>query len=180
MLFAVDKHWDKIAAGFAINEGGGGRLDSSGKPLIMTVQAAEKFPQDYVLEVTNPGGHSSRPVKKNAINQLAAGLADAKSRLEELRRLTAMLGARLRVEEGEDVAAIAIRTVRSVGATYVFMGTPSERRGLARLGAGSERALLTRLLRGLPGVDVRIVADPKLRACAGESPPPFEDFAGAD
>jgi acetylornithine deacetylase/succinyl-diaminopimelate desuccinylase-like protein len=41
----------------------------------MTVQAAEKFPQDYVLEVTNPGGHSSRPVKKNAINQLAVGLA---------------------------------------------------------------------------------------------------------
>jgi acetylornithine deacetylase/succinyl-diaminopimelate desuccinylase-like protein len=27
-----------------------------------------------VLEVTNPGGHSARPVKKNAINQLAAGL----------------------------------------------------------------------------------------------------------
>jgi acetylornithine deacetylase/succinyl-diaminopimelate desuccinylase-like protein len=63
-----------IDAEFAINEGGGGRLDSSGKPLIMVVQAAEKFPQDYVLEVTNPGGHSARPVKKNAINQLAAGL----------------------------------------------------------------------------------------------------------
>ena len=63
-----------IDAEFALNEGGGGRLDSQGKPLIMTVQAAEKFPQDYILEVTNPGGHSSRPVKKNAINQLAKGL----------------------------------------------------------------------------------------------------------
>jgi acetylornithine deacetylase/succinyl-diaminopimelate desuccinylase-like protein len=58
-----------IDAEFAINEGGGGRVDSSGKPLIMTVQAAEKFPQDYVLEVTNPGGHSARPVRKNAINR---------------------------------------------------------------------------------------------------------------
>src|ERR1700759_1560561 len=62
-----------IDADFAINEGGGGRLDASGKPLIMTVQAAEKFPQDYVVEVTNPGGHSARPVTKNAINELAAG-----------------------------------------------------------------------------------------------------------
>jgi acetylornithine deacetylase/succinyl-diaminopimelate desuccinylase-like protein len=63
-----------IDAEFALNEGGGGRLDKDGKPLIMSVQAAEKFPQDYTLEVTNPGGHSARPVPKNAINQLAAGL----------------------------------------------------------------------------------------------------------
>jgi acetylornithine deacetylase/succinyl-diaminopimelate desuccinylase-like protein len=63
-----------IDAEFALNEGGGGRLGADGKPLVMTVQAAEKFPQNYTLEVTNPGGHSSRPVKKNAIYQLAAGL----------------------------------------------------------------------------------------------------------
>jgi len=65
---------DLIDAGFALNEGGGGRLDSSGKPLILTIQAAEKFPQNYQLEVTNPGGHSSRPVPDNAIYHLAAGL----------------------------------------------------------------------------------------------------------
>lgn len=63
-----------IDAQFALNEGGGGRLDANGKPVILTVQAAEKFPQNYTLEVTNPGGHSSRPVKKNAIYQLAAAL----------------------------------------------------------------------------------------------------------
>jgi acetylornithine deacetylase/succinyl-diaminopimelate desuccinylase-like protein len=63
-----------IDAQFALNEGGGGRLDEKGKPLIMTVQAAEKFPQNYTLEVTNPGGHSSRPVPNNAIYHLAAGL----------------------------------------------------------------------------------------------------------
>ncbi len=51
---------------------------------------------------------------------------------------------------------------RSLGTTYVFMGTPSERRGLGRLGAGPERSLLMRLVRGLPGVDVRVVADPGL------------------
>jgi acetylornithine deacetylase/succinyl-diaminopimelate desuccinylase-like protein len=63
-----------IDAEFALNEGGGGRLDEKGKPQIMTVQAAEKYPQNYQLEVTNPGGHSSRPVPDNAIYRLAAGL----------------------------------------------------------------------------------------------------------
>ena len=63
-----------IDAEFALNEGGGGRLDANGKQLVLTVQAAEKFPQNYQLEVTNPGGHSSRPVPNNAIYHLAAGL----------------------------------------------------------------------------------------------------------
>jgi two-component system sensor histidine kinase KdpD len=99
-------------------------------------------------------------------------------RLEELRRLTAMLGARLRVQEGEDVAAVAIDIARSLGTTYVFMGTPSERRGLGRLGASSERSLLMRLLRGLPGVDVRIVADPSLRGHGAERV--AEQLEGAD
>jgi two-component system sensor histidine kinase KdpD len=89
-----------------------------------------------------------------------------RTRLEELRRLVAMLGARLRVEEGEDVAVVAIAVARSLGSTYVLMGSPSAPRGLSRLSAGAERSLLMRLLRGLPGVDVRIVADPTLRGVA--------------
>jgi two-component system sensor histidine kinase KdpD len=103
-----------------------------------------------------------------------------RKRLEELRRLTAMLGARLRVEEGEDVAAVAIALALSLGSTYVLMGTPSERRGLSRLGASSERSLLMRLLRGLPGVDVRIVADPTLRTHGTEAPALAEHALGAD
>jgi acetylornithine deacetylase/succinyl-diaminopimelate desuccinylase-like protein len=63
-----------IDAEFALNEGGGGRLDAAGKPVAFTLQAGEKFPQDYRLEVTNPGGHSSRPSKDNAIYHLAGGL----------------------------------------------------------------------------------------------------------
>jgi len=63
-----------IDAAFALNEGGGGRLDADGKRLALSVQAAEKYPQSYRLEVTNPGGHSSRPVPDNAIYHLAAGL----------------------------------------------------------------------------------------------------------
>jgi acetylornithine deacetylase/succinyl-diaminopimelate desuccinylase-like protein len=65
---------DLIDAEFALNEGGGGDNDDHGKALLMEVQSAETFPQNYTVEVTNPGGHSSRPVKKNAIYQLAAAL----------------------------------------------------------------------------------------------------------
>ena len=41
--------------------------------------------------------------------------AEDRRRLEELRRLTAMLGARLQVQEGEDVATVAIELARSLG-----------------------------------------------------------------
>jgi acetylornithine deacetylase/succinyl-diaminopimelate desuccinylase-like protein len=63
-----------IDAAFALNEGAWGELDASGHRISLDVEAGEKFPQNYRLEVTNPGGHSSRPVKNNAIYQLAAGL----------------------------------------------------------------------------------------------------------
>ena len=88
-----------------------------------------------------------------------------RERLEALRRLTSMLGARLRVEEGEDVAAVAVSVARSLSSTYLLMGAPSPRRGLRRL----NDSLLTRLLRGLPGVDVRIVADPAMRRPGSEA-----------
>ena len=70
----VKNHKDLIDAEFAINEGGGGSM-RKGKYLTNEVQASEKVYQDFHLEVTNPGGHSSLPVKDNAIYQLAAGLA---------------------------------------------------------------------------------------------------------
>ena len=60
-----------IDAAFAVNEGGGGRLDASGKPLFLGIQVGEKLSQNYALEVTNPGGHSSRPVPDNAIYHLS-------------------------------------------------------------------------------------------------------------
>jgi acetylornithine deacetylase/succinyl-diaminopimelate desuccinylase-like protein len=63
-----------IDAAFALTEGGGGVLDDAGKPVAMTIQVGQKFPQDYQLEVINPGGHSSRPSRNNAIYHLAGGL----------------------------------------------------------------------------------------------------------
>ena len=63
-----------IDAAFALNEGGWGELDANGQRVSLDIEAGEKFPQNYLLEVTNPGGHSSRPVKDNAIYHLAAAV----------------------------------------------------------------------------------------------------------
>jgi acetylornithine deacetylase/succinyl-diaminopimelate desuccinylase-like protein len=65
---------DLIDAAFAINEGGGGLLDEAGKPVYQGIQVGEKLSQNYTLEVTNPGGHSSRPLPDNAIYHLANAL----------------------------------------------------------------------------------------------------------
>ena len=70
----VNNHRDLIDAEFAINEGGGGSL-RKGKYLSNEVQASEKVYQDFRLEVKNSGGHSSLPIKDNAIYHLSAGLA---------------------------------------------------------------------------------------------------------
>ncbi len=63
-----------IAAEFALNEGGGGRLDTSGKKLLLAMQVGEKTVQNYRLETTNPGGHSSVPRPDNAIYSLTAAV----------------------------------------------------------------------------------------------------------
>jgi carboxypeptidase PM20D1 len=71
----------KLAAEFkgaelALNaDGGGGLLSEDGKPVLYGLQAGEKTYADFTLTVTDPGGHSSRPGKTNAINSVAQALA---------------------------------------------------------------------------------------------------------
>jgi acetylornithine deacetylase/succinyl-diaminopimelate desuccinylase-like protein len=66
---------DALAAEFALNEGAGGELDASGKPVTLQIQAGEKVYQDFELEASDVGGHSSRPTKNNPIVRLSIGLA---------------------------------------------------------------------------------------------------------
>lgn len=66
---------DLIDAEFALNEGGGGRSDGHGRLVTQSVQVGEKAYQDFTLTVTNPGGHSSQPVRENAIYVMADALA---------------------------------------------------------------------------------------------------------
>lgn len=71
----VKNHRDLIDAGFCINSDGGGGHIKNGKHLFMGLEAAEKVFLTFKLEVTNPGGHSSKPGKDNAIYHLADGLS---------------------------------------------------------------------------------------------------------
>ncbi|MGB6597839.1 MAG: M20/M25/M40 family metallo-hydrolase [Candidatus Acidiferrum sp.] len=67
----LTKHERKaIDAEIAVTEGVDGDLDAAGHKIAFEVLAAEKTSQNYVFEVTNRGGHSSRPVPDNAIYHL--------------------------------------------------------------------------------------------------------------
>jgi two-component system sensor histidine kinase KdpD len=81
--------------------------------------------------------------------------AHERERLEALRRLTAMLGAHLLVEEGGDQVETLRRVARERGTTYVLIGPPKPSRGLGRL----NEPLVMRILRALPDVDLRIVGE---------------------
>ena len=64
-----------VEAAYVINGDGGDPLTRDGKVYARNVQASEKVYMDLRLEVRNPGGHSSLPVRDNAIYRLAAALA---------------------------------------------------------------------------------------------------------
>jgi two-component system sensor histidine kinase KdpD len=78
-----------------------------------------------------------------------------RDQIDAFHRLASLLGARVIVEEGDDVAEVAARVAREQRSTYVLLGTPAPRSGLRRF----SEPLMDRLVRALPGVDVRIVAD---------------------
>lgn len=66
---------DVLDAAFAINEGAGGEYDRDGRPVALQIQAGEKVYQDFSLETTDAGGHSSRPTRVNAIVRVSEALA---------------------------------------------------------------------------------------------------------
>ncbi len=65
---------DLVDAAFVLNEGGGGLTDGKGRIVSQNLQVGEKNYQDFELETTNPGGHSSIPVRDNALYQMAEAL----------------------------------------------------------------------------------------------------------
>ena len=73
-------HWllqhkpEALQAGFALNEGAGGELDDKGRAVALQIQAGEKVYQDFQLEITNNGGHSSRPTRDNALVRMSNAL----------------------------------------------------------------------------------------------------------
>src|SRR5579864_1983095 len=74
MAVAVDKHWDKIAAGYALNEGGR-VFEKNGKIQYVGVQASEKVMVNVDVIATGTSGHASVPRKDNPVTHLAAAIS---------------------------------------------------------------------------------------------------------
>lgn len=68
-------HRDWIDAEYCINTDAGDFETKKGKRMLLGMQTSEKNYVDFRLEVKSNGGHSSRPVKDNAIYHLSQGLA---------------------------------------------------------------------------------------------------------
>ena len=129
--------------------------------------AAPQAVAERLLVLATPQPKSQRVVRRawRSAQRLGAELdilvvvrapsADEREQIDALHRLASLLGAQVIVEEDDDVAEAAARTARERGTTYVLMGTPAPRSPLRRL----SEPLPERLVRLLPGVDVRIVAD---------------------
>ena len=71
--FAVEKHWDKIAAGFALNEGGRIVLKDN-KVQYLGIQVSEKTAADVDVIAKGTSGHASVPRKDNPVTHLAAAV----------------------------------------------------------------------------------------------------------
>jgi two-component system sensor histidine kinase KdpD len=89
-----------------------------------------------------------RPTSRTPTDEEATQLA-------ALRRLAGILGIHFLEEEGNDLVATVRRVAEERGSTYIFVGTPDESRRREIFGG----SLLSRMVRELPGIDIRVVAN---------------------
>jgi two-component system sensor histidine kinase KdpD len=75
--------------------------------------------------------------------------------LSALRRISSTLGVHFLEVDGDDLVDVVRRIAADRGSTYVFVGTPDERRRVEVL----RGSLVSRMIRELPGIDIRVVAD---------------------
>ncbi|MGZ4408574.1 MAG: histidine kinase [Gaiellaceae bacterium] len=88
---------------------------------------------------------------------------EEETQLAALRRVASLLGIHFLEEEGDDLVETVRRVAGERGSTYIFVGTPDERRRVEIM----RGSLLSRMVREIPGIDIRVVAD---RALHGEAP----------
>jgi two-component system sensor histidine kinase KdpD len=81
------------------------------------------------------------------------------TQLAALRRVASLLGIHFLEEDGDDLVETVRRVARERGSTYIFLGTPDESRRREIFGG----SLLSRMVREIPGLDIRVVADRALK-----------------
>ena len=72
--FLVNRHWDEIAAEYALAEGGSA-VAQGGNVRYVAITTAEKVPRGVRLIARGKSGHASRPSADNAVLRLAAAVA---------------------------------------------------------------------------------------------------------
>ncbi|HEX3543751.1 MAG TPA: M20/M25/M40 family metallo-hydrolase [Candidatus Acidoferrum sp.] len=70
----LKEHRDWVDAEYCINLDGGEFEKQNGKLLMAAMQGSEKVYADFQFESLNPGGHSSEPIRDNAIYHLSGAL----------------------------------------------------------------------------------------------------------
>jgi two-component system, OmpR family, sensor histidine kinase KdpD len=80
---------------------------------------------------------------------------EEQTQLAALRRVASLLGIHFLEERGDDLVETVHRVARERGSTYIFVGTPDESRRREIFGG----SLLSRMVREIPGIDIRVVAD---------------------
>ena len=103
---------DLIDAEFVLNEGGGGRTDGKGTVVAQNFHVGEKTVGNYRIEATNPGGHSSIPIRDNAIYELSDALVKLREfefpvmLTDTTRAFFSRLGAKRNDEVGKAMLAV--------------------------------------------------------------------------
>jgi acetylornithine deacetylase/succinyl-diaminopimelate desuccinylase-like protein len=119
-----------IDAAYAINTDAGGGQVEKGRRVRYNVQTSEKASITFRLEVKNAGGHSSQPVRDNAIYHLAEGLArlakfDFPVRLNETTRsFFERMSARETGQTAADMKAVAGDTPDQQAAARLSAASP--------------------------------------------------------
>ncbi len=70
-----ETQWDKINAGYALNEGGGIIKDAPQGKTLLFAEAGTKMYMDIKVTASGEAGHSSLPVPDNAVYRLSQALA---------------------------------------------------------------------------------------------------------
>ena len=119
-----------IDAAYAINTDAGGGQMERGRRVRYNVQTSEKASLTFRLEVKNAGGHSSQPVRDNAIYHLSEGLArlakfDFPVRLNETTRaFFERMSAREAGQTAADMKAVARNTPDQQAAARLAASSP--------------------------------------------------------
>lgn len=75
LKWLAENHWDKIQAGYALNEGGGVIKQAIGNKPLVFAEASSKMYMDLKLTAAGEAQHSSMPVEDNAVYHLSQALA---------------------------------------------------------------------------------------------------------